>query len=112
MKKQHQDVISKYMGVDPIMINSALVSAQNRQRLYWTNIPNVTQPEDRGILLKDIIERGVVDREKSYCIDANSAAGRQYGLSEKGLVEAACVIDLFGTLCTLAKGFRLAKRNF
>jgi AhpD family alkylhydroperoxidase len=50
--------------------------------------------------------------EGSYCIDANSAAGRQYGLSEKGLVEAACVIDLFGNLCTLAKGFRLAKRNF
>lgn len=55
MKKEYQDVISKYMGVQPIMINSSLVSAQNRVRFYWTNIPNVTQPEDKGIILKDII---------------------------------------------------------
>ena len=71
MKKESQDVISGYLGVEPIEINSALVSAQNRKRLYWTNIPDVTQPEDKGIFLKDIIEDGFVDREKSYCIDAN-----------------------------------------
>lgn len=56
MKKEYQDVISKYLGVEPIKINSALVSAQNRERLYWTNIPNIEQPEDLGILLKDILE--------------------------------------------------------
>jgi DNA-cytosine methyltransferase len=56
MKKESQDVISKYLGVEPIEINSALVSAQNRKRLYWTNIPGITQPEDKGILLKDILE--------------------------------------------------------
>jgi DNA-cytosine methyltransferase len=55
MKQEHQDVISQYLGVKPIIINSALVSAQNRIRLYWTNIPNITQPIDRGILLKDIL---------------------------------------------------------
>ena len=55
MKKEYQDVISKLLGVDPVMINSCLVSAQNRKRFYWTNIPNVTQPEDKGILLKDIL---------------------------------------------------------
>ena len=55
MKKEYQDVISGYMGVEPVMINSSLVSAQNRVRFYWTNIPNVTQPEDKGIILKDII---------------------------------------------------------
>lgn len=71
MKKEHQDVISKYLGVEPVCINSALVSAQNRVRYYWTNIPNTGPPEDRGILLKDIIERDTVDRDKSYCIDAN-----------------------------------------
>jgi DNA-cytosine methyltransferase len=71
MKQDHQDVISKYLGVKPIVINSALVSAQNRVRYYWTNIPNVTQPEDRHIYLKDIIDVGVVDRDKSYCIDSN-----------------------------------------
>jgi site-specific DNA-cytosine methylase len=58
MKKESEDVISSYLGVKPIEINSALVSAQNRRRLYWTNIPNVTQPEDKGILLRDILETG------------------------------------------------------
>lgn len=75
MKKEWQDIISEYLGVEPILINSALVSAQNRERLYWTNIPNITQPEDKGILLKDIIEDGEVDRDKSYCIDANYYKG-------------------------------------
>lgn len=60
--------ISKCFGVNPILINSSLVSAQNRQRLYWTNIPYVTVPKDRGILLRDIIESGTVDRDKSLCI--------------------------------------------
>lgn len=55
MKKEYQNVISKYLGVEPIEINSSLVSAQNRKRLYWTNIPNISQPADRGILLKDIV---------------------------------------------------------
>jgi site-specific DNA-cytosine methylase len=70
MKKEWQRVISELLGVEPIEINSALVSAQNRKRLYWTNIPNVTQPEDKNIYLSDILESGEVDREKSYCIDA------------------------------------------
>lgn len=56
MKKEWQDVISSYLGVEPIEINSSLVSAQNRRRLYWTNIPNVTQPEDKHISLEDILE--------------------------------------------------------
>lgn len=56
MPKRFENVITEYLGVKPILINSNLVSAQNRQRLYWTNIPNIDLPEDRGILLKDIIE--------------------------------------------------------
>ena len=75
MKKESMDVITEYMGVEPIEINSALVSAQNRVRLYWTNIPGIEQPEDKGILLKDIIEDGFVDRDKSYCLDANYFKG-------------------------------------
>ena len=62
MKKEHQDIISKYLGVDPIEINSSLVSAQNRKRLYWTNIPDIILPEDKGIFLKDIIH-------EKECID-------------------------------------------
>lgn len=76
MKQEYQDVISEQLGVKPIMINSSLVSAQNRIRLYWTNIPNITQPGDKGILLKDILENNdIVDREKSYCLDANYDKG-------------------------------------
>jgi DNA (cytosine-5)-methyltransferase 3A len=56
MKKEYEQVITKALGVEPIRINSALVSAQNRERLYWTNIPNVTQPNDKGINLVDILE--------------------------------------------------------
>jgi DNA (cytosine-5)-methyltransferase 3A len=70
MKKESEDVISSYLGVKPIEINSALVSAQNRRRLYWTNIPNVSQPEDKGILLRDILENGtpvLLSKQKTVC---------------------------------------------
>lgn len=63
--------ISRHLGVEPITINSALVSAQSRKRCYWTNIPNVIQPYDKGILLKDIIESGVAWQGKTYCLTAN-----------------------------------------
>lgn len=56
MKQEHQDVISECLGVLPVKLNAALVSAQNRKRLYWTNIPYFGPPEDEGILLKDILE--------------------------------------------------------
>ena len=59
MKKSSEDVITEYLGVKPILINSHLVSGQHRRRLYWTNIPGVEQPEDRGILLKDILDNNV-----------------------------------------------------
>ena len=55
MKQECQDVISKYLGVEPIAINSSLVSAQNRHRLYWTNLPFDKLPEDKGIMLRDIL---------------------------------------------------------
>ena len=56
MKQESQDVITEILGVEPVAINSNLVSAQNRYRLYWTNIPLDGQPDDKGILLKDILE--------------------------------------------------------
>ena len=76
--------ITAELGVEPALINSALVSAQNRQRLYWVGKRNpdgtysqvaVEQPEDRGILLRDILETGVAWSEKSYCITATEAKG-------------------------------------
>ena len=56
MKKESEDIITQHLGVKPIEIDSALVSAQDRKRLYWTNIPNVTQPEDKKLVLKHIVE--------------------------------------------------------
>lgn len=56
MKKTSQEVITKYMGVEPIFINSRLLSAQNRPRLYWTNIEGIEQPEDKGLILCDVLE--------------------------------------------------------
>jgi len=55
MQKKWVDIISKELGVKPIMINSSLVCAAERKRLYWTNIPNITQPKDKKIFLKDIV---------------------------------------------------------
>ena len=74
MSQRSQDVITEALGVEPVAINSNLVSAQNRYRLYWTNIP-FDMPEDKGIVLKDIIEDGVVDRNKAHCLDANYFKG-------------------------------------
>ena len=71
-----KDQISLELGVPLQYINSALVSAQNRQRFYAHNIPNVPQPKDRGILLRDILESGVPCRkEKGCCLDANYFKG-------------------------------------
>ncbi len=73
MPKEAKELITKTLGVEPIMINASLVSAQHRKRLFWTNIPNVTLPEDMGILLKDIIHETLgekFDLEK-YIIKGN-----------------------------------------
>lgn len=73
--------ITAELGVEPVLINSALVSAQNRQRLYWVGKRNpdgtysqvrVEQPEDRGILLRDILETGICWREKGYALTASN----------------------------------------
>lgn len=56
MTNADKEVFNSLLGVEPIHINSATVSAQNRNRLYWTNIPNITVPADRKIFLKDILD--------------------------------------------------------
>jgi len=84
MSKEAKEIITKELGVEPIMINAALVSAQNRKRLFWTNIPNVSQPDDRGIFLKDILEPSVDDtftvRPKSNTV---RSSGRGSGIDNK-----------------------------
>jgi DNA-cytosine methyltransferase len=106
MKKEYQDVISEHLGVEPILINSELVSAQSRRRLYWTNIPNIIQPKDKKLLLKDVLETEVdkkyfysekaisyldrakinkrfamySDNEKSVCLTANFTKALPYNV--------------------------------
>ncbi len=76
MPKKDRDIITKELGVEPIMIDASLVSAQSRKRLFWTNIPVQGLPLDRNILLKDILEpEGSVDERmtikgKAYCLTA------------------------------------------
>lgn len=78
MPKKDKDIITKELGVDPIMIDASLVSAQSRKRLFWTNIPVKELPKDKGIILKDILEPdGEVDERmtlkngKAFCLTAN-----------------------------------------
>lgn len=78
-----KDEISNYLGVEPIMINSALLSAQNRKRCYWTNIPNVTQPDDLGIMLADVLENGMPWQDKSYCMTASYDGAVLYNTLER-----------------------------
>ena len=89
MSRAIREQITEELGVEPVLINSALVSAQNRQRLYWVGkrgpdgtyrqVP-VEQPEDRGILLRDILETGAVAwKEKAYTLRAS--AGTKQGVS-------------------------------
>ena len=77
MKKEYQDIITKYLGVKPIEINSKYFSAQNRVRLYWTNIPIETNYSDKGLVLQDILEEDGISNplmnskdDKAHCITA------------------------------------------
>ena len=68
MKKADQAKLSELLGVEPIAINSNLVSAQNRPRLYWTNIPNIVAPLDKGIEVNNILDNGYCPLEKARCL--------------------------------------------
>ena len=74
MKKEYEQVISELLGIEPILINSSLVSAGSRPRLYWTNIP-YTEINKQEIKLNDILIDGYSNRDKSHCIDANYGRG-------------------------------------
>ena len=100
MKKEFLQVISEQVsdcypeipfGIEPIFINSSLLSAQSRQRYYWTNIPNVQQPEDKGIVLRDILETEVDDNldkmtskeGKAHCLTVSYTGAVPWNSIEK-----------------------------
>jgi len=105
MKKEWKGIISEALGVQPIEINSSLLSAQNRPRLYWTNIPNVILPIDKGLLFKDVLNDSyefkpltkwffskwgdkqkidtlkTINAEKSFCLTTNKSHSKNYYLN-------------------------------
>ena len=93
MKKEFLQVISEQVsecypeitfGIEPIFINSSLLSAQSRQRYYWTNIPGIKQPEDKGIVLRDILET----EPESFTTMSDSFVARQ-----KKNIDGKCLVD-------------------
>lgn len=72
MTKKNQEIITGILGVEPVYINSNLVSAQDRKRLYWTNIPGIKQPKDKKIYLKHILQPSE-DKKEFECIDRMKA---------------------------------------
>lgn len=130
MKKEYQDVITSYLGVEPIEINSSLVSAQNRPRIYWTNIPNVTVPQDKGIILSDIINTSykfkpltkwffstwgggkrkidtlkTIHARKSSCLTTNRSHCRNYYLNEDKTMARMLERDEVELLQTVPEGY-------
>lgn len=101
MKKDYKDVITGLLKVEPILINSSLVSAQNRKRLYWTNIKGVKQPEDKGILLKDIVHERT---------DMSAAIGDGWAkwLKEKGQYQ----LDKLYMTISANKGITMTARQY
>lgn len=101
MSRAIYESISETFGFEPIMINSALVSAQNRQRYYWVGKRNadgtyskvdVKQPEDRGILLRDVLD-GIALKDKQNCIDANYYKGGNYSNPNKQSGQRMCAAE-------------------
>ena len=94
MPAEAKAIITKTLGVEPIMINASLVSAQNRKRLFWTNIPGVTLPEDKGIVLKDILLDGDTDDLKSLCVTATYAKKNERDFIKKSTGQMIRIGDI------------------
>jgi len=82
MKKEWEIIITDAMGVEPIIINSRLLSGQNRVRYYWTNIPNVTQPIDKNISVNDILETDDINAKCGARRGRKNAEGKYIQLLE------------------------------
>jgi DNA-cytosine methyltransferase len=95
MKKEYQKVITEKLGVEPIEINSGLVSAQDRKRLYWTNIPGIQQPKNMHIYLKDILETETTVTKDNMVLEKKYLERYQPIKNYKLNQEKSCVI---GTL--------------
>lgn len=129
MKKEWQDIITRYLGVEPIEINSSLVSGQNRTRLYWTNIPNIKQPENKKILFKNIISKDrkwfsllpwcfkkwgntikldtlrTLEDDKSFCVTTGKTHSKNYYLNKERNMMTKLNADEVELLQTIPLGY-------
>lgn len=129
MKKEWQDIITRYLGVEPIEINSSLVSGQNRVRLYWTNISNIKQPQDKKILFKNIISKDrkwfsllpwcfkkwgntikldtlrTLDDDKSFCVTTGKTHSKNYYLNKERNMMTKLNADEVELLQTIPIGY-------
>lgn len=111
MKKVEQNTISNILGVEPIMINSSKLLPQNRERLYWTNIPNVSQPEQQTkITFQDLLESGKTDRTTARCLTANfhRVNAEHYFIRKRGnmVIDKSIVRNLTPIECERLQGVR------
>jgi site-specific DNA-cytosine methylase len=87
--KRDIEAISDYLDVEPILINSDVITAHTRKRYYWTNIEGVKHPEKKVVFLKDILEHGYTEKEKAYCLTAtygNACVQNYFIKSERQLI--------------------------
>lgn len=129
MKKEWQDIITRYLGVEPIEINSSLVSGQNRVRLYWTNISNIKQPKDKKILFKNIISKDrkwfgllpwcfkkwgntikldtlrTLENDKSFCVTTGKTHSKNYYLNKDRNMMTKLTADEVELLQTIPVGY-------
>lgn len=129
MKKEWQDIITRYLGVEPIEINSSLVSGQNRVRLYWTNIPNIKPPKDKKIMFKDIISKDrkwfsllpwcfkkwgdkikidtlrTLEDDKSFCVTTGKTHSKNYYLNKERNMMTKLNADEVELLQTIPVGY-------
>lgn len=106
MAKKWEDIITKSLGVSPIKINSSLVSAQNRPRLYWTNIQGIIPPADKNIVLDDILCDNADVKDVSYCLTVQRAFPKlmkKYGYIPERF-NAYNASELKNKACTLSRG--------
>jgi len=109
MRKDWADVITDFMGVTPIEINSALVSAQNRRRLYWTNLTGIKQPEDKGIKLKDVLQDSKGLAESIMCEGWHKWWDRNW---QTRTAKRYSVLDPEKAICLLARHYANWDGNF
>ena len=106
MAKKWENIITGALGVEPIKINSALLSAQNRPRLYWTNISEIKQPLDKNILLDDILCEDADTKDVSYCLTVQRCFPKliaKYGYIPKRF-NAYNASEIKNKACTLSRG--------